>query len=275
MSTLINAENPKQSLKERWLSQPLAIRGYMGGGALVMASFIAYLFWPEQLWVQVGLFAGCIIVSVSFTIEGYLWVEPALDNRLIKLFATAISVMALAAATGLSRLAVNEATGQQAAHFGSAVGFLVPLSFIPVLAFFLMIGSFVASMLMIVRGFGMALIKKLSDREFFVLTSRIFAGFSIPLLVATAMPSPTLTWPWMKWLAGYSALILDTEVNGACAEHSEDRIVRINDELVIVGRQTQDGPQFVRRVCPLVAESTQLGSPRGSEPNGALLDAGQ
>ena len=241
----------------------MAIRGYLGGGALVIASCIAYSFWPKQLWVEVCLFDGCIIVSFSLVIEGYLWVEPKLENRLVKLLATAISVMALAAATGLSRLAVNEATGQQAAHFGSAVGFLVPLSFIPVLALFLMIGSFVATMLLFVRGASMALIKKPSDREFFVLKSRMFAGFSIPLLVATVMQSPALTWPWMKWLAGYSALILDTEANSACAEHSEDRIVRINDALVIVGRQTQDGPQFVRRVCPLVAESTQLGTPRG------------
>jgi hypothetical protein len=275
MSTLVNSDNGKQSLKERWLSQPMAIRGYMGGGAIVMAAIVAYFFAPEHLATAVALYTGSFTVSAAFILEAYLWIVPKLEHRLVKLLATAVGVMALAAATGLSRLAVNEATGQQATHFSSAVGFLVPLSFIPVLAFFLLIGGFVASLPLMVWGLGTAILRrKLSDLDFFVLLSRVFAAFSIVLLVGAAMPSPTRTPAWMKWLAGYSALVLDTEVNQACAEHSEDRVVRVNDGLVIVARQTSDGPQFVRRACPLVAESTELGAPRGGEKGDGSTGAG-
>lgn len=274
MSPPINAKNNKQSLKEQWLSQPLAIRGYMAGGILFLASFVGYLFAPEHPAVAAGLYSSCVVVSVSLLLEGYLWLDPKLENRLMKLAASAIGVMALAAATGLSRLAVNEATGQPASHFGSAVGFLVPLSFIPVLAFFLLVGSSAASILLSIVGLGMAALRrKTSDRELFVLLSRAFASFAIVMLLSRFMPSPTVTPGWMKWLAGYSALMLDTEVDESCAEHSKDRIVRINDELVIVGRQTIDGPQFVRRACPLLAESTELRAPRGAKPNDGLSGA--
>ncbi|MEB1661119.1 hypothetical protein VDR28_22060, partial [Xanthomonas campestris pv. campestris] len=68
----------------------------------------------------------------------------------------------------------------------------------------------------------------------------------------------SVVYPAMRWVAAYSAFFLDLQQDSACAPLEGDKVARINDSLILVGRLTEAGPQFVRRTCALTPESTAL-----------------
>ncbi|MFA4635954.1 hypothetical protein P1999_05815 [Xanthomonas perforans] len=219
---------------------------------------------PKSLSAGVAIYSACILFASSFLREAYTTLIPKLNEPIVKMAVTVIGVIALATATGISRFTVNEATGQDAIHFPSTLALLVPFSFIPVLAALVTILGAAA----IVLGFLWALTKALvkrstpSDLDFFLNLARVFAGFVIVTAAASALDNSSFIYPATRWVASQSVFFLDLQDDPACAPAKGDRVTRINDGLVIVGRVTESGLQFVRRACPLQAETTVLAPPK-------------
>lgn len=99
-----------QRFKLWWFIQPLTVRAYCSGAALMGIALLLFRFAPKALATDVITYAASFFFAVGFLREAFLWLYPKLQLPLVKLAVTAMSVMALAAATGISRLAVNDGT---------------------------------------------------------------------------------------------------------------------------------------------------------------------
>ncbi|MDC8744678.1 hypothetical protein [Xanthomonas campestris] len=208
------------------------------------------------------------LFGLCFLKEAYDWVVPKLQLPLVKLLVAASGVMAAAAATGVSRMAVYEATGQDPAAFTTTVAFLVPLSFVPVLAALIAVGGVFVVPATLIGSLGKAVYtwSKPKDLDIMLSLARVFGCVTVIAASASMINASSFIFPTLRWLAGHSAMMFDLQPNTACAEDSKDRMLRLTDDVVILGRTTDDGLQFVRRDCPLVAEGTLLAAPRVELP---------
>jgi len=68
----------------------------------------------------------------------------------------------------------------------------------------------------------------------------------------------------MQFVGAYVAFVLDMQLNPACAENPGDRVARINDDLVVIARQTGAGIVFARRACPISAQTEPLPPPKAA-----------
>jgi len=100
----------------------------------MLLSIALFLHDPRSLASDVATYAGCALLASAFLTECYYWTVERLNYPLMKLAITVLGVVTLAAATGVSKITVNDATGQDPSYFTSAVALLVPLSFVPVAA---------------------------------------------------------------------------------------------------------------------------------------------
>lgn len=217
---------------------------------------------------RIGCYLSFFLFAAGFLREAYVWILPKLQLPLVKLLVAAGSVTAAAAATGVSRMAVNEATGQDPAAFATTVAFLVPISFVPVLAALIAIAGVFVIPGTILGSLGKAMItwSKPADLDVILSLARIIGCLAVITSAASVLSAKSVLFPTMEWLAGHSALMFDLQPNKFCSEFKEDRVLRLNDSLVIVGRVTDDGVQFVRRACPLSAEDTVLRPPEFAKP---------
>lgn len=242
-----------------WFGQPITIRLYQLGFWLILLSIVLTSSTRTRaIAYDAPLFLGCILWGAAFLREAYVWMVPKLSWPLVKITVGAIGVTAAAAATGVSRSAVSEATGQDAAHFGTTIALLAPLSFIPVLVTILSLMGIVALPLAMLWALTKA---GQSGMSFLVKLARVGGAAGIVLGAGSLMSSTNSLAPVMNWVAGYSAYGFDMRKDIGCAPTEGDRVVRINDDLVIVGRITEAGPRFVRNECPLVAEAMELPPP--------------
>ncbi len=218
---------------------------------------------PKHAVAQTFAYLAFALFGLCFLKEAYDWVIPKLQLPLVKLLVAAGGVMAAAAATGVSRLAVNEATGQDPAAFTTTVAFLVPLSFVPVLAALIAVGGIFVVPATLIGSLGKAFVtwSKPKDLDVMLSFARVFGCVTVIAASASLLYASSPLFPTLNWLAGHGAMMFDLQPNVACAEDSKDRALRLTDDVVILGRTTDDGLQFVRRDCPLAAESTLLGTP--------------
>lgn len=134
MNFKMRAERQIVEARNWWNGMDAVSQIYLSALIMTLVS-IALLRWqpddrPTQTLAQVafGSFA------IAFLSEAYKWTVPKLELPFVKLTLTALGVMAAATATGVSRILVNEATGQDPSYFGTTVALLVPISFVPVVA---------------------------------------------------------------------------------------------------------------------------------------------
>ncbi|MCW2037723.1 hypothetical protein FHR67_002608 [Xanthomonas arboricola] len=226
-----------------------------------------FLVHPNHDAARIGCYLSFFLFAAGFLREAYVWILPKLQLPLVKLLVAAGSVTAAAAATGVSRMAVNEATGQDPAAFTTTVAFLVPVSFVPVLAALIAIGGVLVIPGTILGSLGKAMItwSKPADLDVILSLARVIGCLAVITSAASVLSATSFLFPTMEWLAGHSALMFDLQPNKVCGEVKEDRVIRLNDGLVIVGRVTDDGVQFVRRACPLSAEDTALRPPESAK----------
>ncbi|WP_155616904.1 hypothetical protein [Xanthomonas translucens] len=247
-----------------WSRRKPAVQLYLGGTAFLLTSIALFTISPKSLSAEVAIYSSCILFASSFLREAYTTIIPKLNEPIVKLTVTVIGVVALSTATGISRITVNEATGQDATHFPSTLALLVPFSFVPVLAALVTILGAAAIVLGFLWTLTKALVKRSmpSDLDFLLNLARVFAGFIIVIAAASVLDNSSFIYPATRWVASHSAFSLDLQDDPACAPAKGDRVTRINDGLVIVGRVTESGLQFVRRACPLQAETTVLAPPK-------------
>lgn len=251
------------ALRNWWLGKSPIVRLYFGGTACILFGLVLFHFDPKSAASTVAVYAAVVLCISAFLRESYALLVPKLELPLVKLLVTIVGVMALAAATGVSRTTINEATGQDASQFPSAVAFLVPISFVPVLALLIAFLGTIAVLLGFLWSVLMMLLKRgaFSDLEFFLNLARFFSGISIVLIAATQLGTSSHIHRAAIFVARYSALILDLQTNRSCAPLEGDRVTRINDDFVVIGRQTSDGPRFVRRACPITPDISDLPPP--------------
>nr|WP_298130172.1 hypothetical protein [uncultured Pseudoxanthomonas sp.] len=237
---------------------------YLAASAVALVGIMLFMGDPKSDVAGLLGRIGFTMFALAYLREAYLWTLPKLELPLVKLAMAALGVMAAAAATGVSRMAVNEATGQDPAHFGTTVALLVPVSFVPVVAALVSIGGIV-----VVPGtIFWTLFKSLktwtkpADLDLLLGGARVFACLVLIGAAASLLKASSPLFPTMSWLARYSAYLFDAQPNSACSPMQGDRVLRLNDELVIVARTTVDGLQFVRRTCALAAEETPLRDPK-------------
>ncbi|WOB25453.1 MULTISPECIES: hypothetical protein [Xanthomonas] len=185
---------------------------------------------------------------------------PKLAHPLMKISVTVFGAIALAAATGVGRVVVNEATSQQASLFPTSSALLSLLSIVPVTATLMtVLGAIPAFLAM---GWGLL---KLSRSEatnghldVIVTLIRGLSAFVVLFGASALSNSQSVVYPAMRWVAAYSAFFLDLQQDAACAPLEGDKVARVNDNLVLVGRLTEAGPQFARKACALAPEATVL-----------------
>lgn len=215
---------------------------------------------PKSLASNVTTYAGCALLASAFLTECYYWTVERLNYPLMKLAITVLGVVTLAAATGVSKITVNDATGQDPSYFTSAVALLVPLSFVPVAAALVIIlGTFGVIIGLI---WGLAKLgttsSKVRDLDLVITLTRIFSGFVIVTIAGALLSTSSFIYPSMRWVASHSALFFDMYEGAGCSADTRDRVGRVNDDIVVIGRMTISGPQFMRVSCPLGPQSTAL-----------------
>lgn len=251
-------------LKTWWLGHAGVIRLYLGGmGCLLIATALGITD-QKALATHVAFYAAFTLLALPFLREIYIWVLPKFELSLVKLAIAAVGVMAAAAATGISRMTVSDATGQAPEQFSTTVALLIPLSFIPVLALIVLAVGAVMSLLALIWMFGtMAFTKSRPfSLELVLMVARTIAGVVVVFGAASVVSPSSFFNPFVKWVAGHSAYLFDLQPDPSCAPDDGDRVARINDDLVIIGRATDDGLQFVRKACAIAAEDSELRPPQ-------------
>lgn len=256
--------SPLSKLRSGWQGLRLTAKGYAAAVIVFAVGIAAAWKAPKSDLADGSATLALALFGLCFLKEAYDWGVPKLQLPLVKLLVAAGGVMAAAAATGVSRMAVNEVTGQDPAAFTTAVAFLVPLSFVPVLAALVVLGGVFVVPATMIGSLGRAFFtwSKPKDLDVMLSLARVFGCVTIIAASTSMLNASSFIFPTLRWLAGHSAMMFDLQPNTACAEDSKDRVLRLTDDVVIVGRATEDGLQFVRRDCPLVAEGTLLAAPR-------------
>lgn len=247
-----------------WRNRDRISQLYLGASAVALVGVLLFMWNPGNSIAGILARTGFALFAFAYLREAYLWTLPKLKLPLVKLAVAASGVMAAAAATGVSRMVVNEATGQDPSQFGTAVALLGSLSFIPILSALVSIGGIVVVPLTMLWTFFRALRTwtKPADLDLLLGGARVFACLVVIGVAASLLKSSSPVFPLMRWFAQHSAHLFDSQPNAACSPTQNDRVLRLNDDLVIVSRMTTDGLQFVRQACALAAESTPLRDPK-------------
>ncbi len=255
MSDAAERLNCYQRFSAWWENQSLAIKVYLVGLALLLMAIASFHASPRGLPTSCLAYASSGLLAFGFLRETYLWVTPKLQLPLVKLLVTGASVMALAAATGISKMAVNEATGQDPTHFPTTIALLLPLSVLRVVSVVAIVVSTLSTAgLMLWAGARIFLTwGPLEDKDVLLLVARVLAGLSIALIISNTS-GPAIVPSWMQALARKSALFLDLHDDAACTTKPDERTHRINDNVVIVGATSGTYPTYVRRLCAIAPE---------------------
>lgn len=203
---------------------------------------------------------AAVSTGIAFVIEGYRWLLAALEAPLAKWMTGVAGVMAAAIATGAASSTLAAATGQDPSTFKTAIAFLAPLSFVPILAMMVMLGGLIGMPFFVLGMFAKHGMTRGKPKDFDMLLSLArLIGFIVIVSAAAQLVSPsTRLNDGLETVARYSAYLLDMYPDRACSPIEGDRVSRINDNLIIIGRMTDDGLQFVRKECAISAESTDL-----------------
>jgi hypothetical protein len=205
-----------------------------------------------------------VSIGVAFVIEGYRWLVATLEAHLAKWMTGVVGVMAAALATGAAASTLATATGQDPTAFTTAIAFLAPLSFVPIIAILVMVGGLLGVPLFVIG----SLVKhglapgKPKDFDLFLSLAKLIGFFTIISFAGQLISPSTRLNEGLETTARYSAFFLDMVPDRTCAPTEGDRVVRINDSLVVIGRMTDDGLQFVREDCDIAAEATVLRPPK-------------
>ncbi|WP_407461524.1 hypothetical protein ABFU06_05135 [Xanthomonas campestris pv. raphani] len=249
-----------EKVKTWWLNHHWVIRLYLGGAACMLAATALSFRSTNSFSSHVAFHASCALLVCAFLGDAYTWAVPKLGHPFMKILVTVFGAVAVTAAAGVSKIVVNQATSQQASLFPTSSALLTLLSLVPVLATLVTaLGTILAFL-----GIALGLFKFFRSKatrgqlDVIVTMTRGLAAFVVIFGASALANSESLIYPAMRWVAARSAFFFDLQKDDACAPLDGDRVSRINDNLVLVGRLTEAGPQFVRRACALTPESTIL-----------------
>lgn len=201
------------------------------------------------------LWAGGLFLVAALAREAYVIVEAHLEALWIKWLMVPLALMVGAYSLGSAANIVNTATGQDPGFFPRATAFMAPIAAIP--AFALLV-SVLASLALLIMFF--AWLNQIASKE----KSRGGGAWLWFGRIAAALATMSMVWPTIAAESGFGHGVervarfvvqgLDMHFDQACAVSDMDRLVRINDELVVIARRTDGGVVFRRERCVLTTD---------------------
>lgn len=244
-----------EALIGRWLSLGGVKQLYLAGLVGTLGGLASEIVWHKNVvgsWIFV---VGLLFASFGLILECYEWVALRKDHLLAKMVVTVAAVISIGLATGAGSMAVAQATGQSAAYFKTAVMVVAPLAFVIFLAVAIAIASII--------GFFLLLISAALTKPTLAGTFTRWLGLVGLIMCALYVLGPGSVYDRaLRWSAAYSAFEFDMYPDPACSPVAGDRVARLSDTIVIVGRVTDNGLRFVRRACVLAPEAVALPPPR-------------
>lgn len=244
-------------LREWWRSASPTLRVFaVGGGAVAASLAILRVGGPDRVGIGL-LLAGGLFLTAAFLLDLYQLALQAWNRPLGKVVGTLVATMVAAVSMALASVLAKDATGIDPQHLSYAVTFLAPLT-----AGFLLIA---ATMLIVVLVFVWFIVESVwaglnslfgqSKGPRPVGTDKVLIRLVgvIALVVTNAVLYDIGQRPYTGLLTGtakYFTYGLEMYGNDVCALGGE-RIRRLNDEVVAVGRMTPTGVEFEQRRCTL------------------------
>lgn len=277
---------------ERWADRPIHIWLYQMGIALLILSVLMFFIDTGSLSEQLLMGAAVVALTTAFLKDSYAWVEPHLESRPVKNALFVFGLTCTAVATGLSQVTIGSTTGQDPTLFPTTIAVLATISFAYVIAgaavivgtvalafvalialAFFVIDQFIAFFTnfgIMLRGrtdFERKPLSKRLERGFPHLSlplvwMRIVAGLAVIIVCPYVLQPSSLVSEGVHWITGTSAYMFDLHSDSGCSSIPGDRIRRINDTVVVIGRQTSNGFAFARKKCNLAEQATALPPPR-------------
>lgn len=249
-------ESWRSRINERWNSMPSAARLYNAGwlSALTGVGIVAAA-GPSRV-VDIIFLTGMACCAIGLLVEAYLWYVQRLDRKIIITAYSIIAVAAWPAATGITSSALAKGIGQDPSYFENSVLLLTPLSFIPIVA--ILVAAFGTLFMPIAAFFAVKQLARKSQKHSPLFLGRLLGYLFIVMIATQAISSMSPYDALMHRASTYAAYFFDMHQEPSCSSSSSDRIVRLNDDLVIVGRPIDSGVHFQRIPCRLEAEPKPL-----------------
>ena len=278
-------------LKRRWAAQPIHIRLYQAGLALVLVGVLMMAASLDPLGEQIAFGAAVGALTIGFLKDSYGWVAPHLELRPVKFAATVFGAICAAVATGLSQVTIGSATGQDPTLFPTTIAVLATISFAYVIASVVVAIGMVALTLIFAWWIFVSIVDQIiagvinfanmlrgrlpvqskapsegADQEVRVFglpvnVVRAAAAFIVLWSCSYLLQSSSAVSHGVRWIAGASAYQFDLHADKSCSSIPGDRIRRINDTIVVIGRHTSSGFAFARKRCDLAEEAIKLPPP--------------
>lgn len=204
--------------------------------------------------LSIFLLAGLLLCG-ALAREAYVLIVRHLESTLSKWLMVPAAVMVSAYSLGSAANIVNMATGHDPGLFPRATTFMAPVSAIPALAFFVSVLAGIALLVMFFA-WGSQLSSKDRKRssKAWVWLGRIGGALATLSLISPLAVEQSSFGRFVETTAGWMAQGLDMHVDRTCATGELDRVLRMNDELVLVARRTDEGLVFRREECALQSE---------------------
>lgn len=246
----------------------------VGGGAVLLSMVLVVIGAPDR--AAVGLItAGTLVLAAGFLLECYTAALRWWETTLGKLGGALLATIVASFSMGLSSVIINEATGIDPSHLSYAVAFLAPLTagYVVTAGTVAVVAGFsVWFVLYSLWGFLVTLFGGKAYAKRFDTDKVIIRMVGVLALVMTNAIAADLGGPpyrnMLSWTARGFTFSLEMYGRDPCAR-GDERVRRLSDDVVVVGRQTANGLVFERRQCPLAGQNDAIspnveGSPAGS-----------
>lgn len=234
----------------------------VGGGALVLSILVFAIQGPGRL-VAGLMVAGALFVAVAFLMDCYVVALGLWEKPLGKLAGALLATMIASSSMALSSVTFNAATGLDPASFAYAVAFIAPLTagyLITVGIMGVVVVFFAWSILYTIVGFFLAHFggRKHSHRfDADKVVIRMVGVFALVLTNAVVIDFGGKTYESaLASIARGFTFFLEMYPNDRCALSGE-RIHRLSDELVAVGRWEDNRLVFEQRRCEVVQSAPE------------------
>lgn len=240
-------------LKDWFFTLSPAERLYLAGMADTAGTILLALVGADHVYVGLMFSFAMLFCATGVLLEAYRKVVAGLSSPLMKAALTLSTMVAAAVAAGTSAVLIGTATQQDPNHFKWALPILAPFSFIPVLG--LLVTVIAGASLLPMMMFLMSRAKSVGFSSWLGL-ARVLGVLGVFSGAIWLISTPTNA--RLADAARYVVYWFDMHVDTTCSPVEGDRVVRLNESLVIIGRLTSDGPKFLRKPCALAEESAEL-----------------
>ena len=251
----------KNSVTQWWDHTTQVMQLFAVGGAAVMLSIaLAVVHAPDRL-VAGLMAAGTLLLSAAFLTECYLAALRLWEAPWGKLLGALLATMVASSSMAMSSVIFNAATGLDPANFSYVVAFIAPLTagyLLTVGTMFVVAGFFVWFVGYTIFGFLLTLVggKKYAHRmDADKVLIRMVGVFALVMTNAVAVDFGGKSYESaLASTARGFTYVLEMYAEDPCARDGE-RVRRISDEIVAVGRWEGQRLAFDQRACPAGASA--------------------